>query len=56
MAVSAQESSSFLKNSVFFEFRPLTKYQKVTKILSCTKFNLKTFLLLSKKIFSLIKI
>ena len=45
MAVSAQERSFLLKNGVFLIFGHFElKFQKVTKVQSCTKFNLQTFL------------
>ena len=50
MAVSAQERSFLLKNCVFLIFGHFDlKFQKVTKVQSCTKFNLQTFLTYVKK-------
>ena len=52
MAVYAQERSILLKNSGFSFFDHLEfKYQKVTKVQSCTKFDLQTFLASVKKTF-----
>jgi len=52
MAVSAQERSFLLKNGVFLIFGHFElKFQKVTKVQSCTKFNLQTFLTYVKKIY-----
>ena len=57
MAVYAQERSILLKNSAFSFFDHLEfKYQKVTKVQSCTKFDLQTFLASVKKTFYFIKI
>jgi len=53
MAVSAQERSFLLKNGVFLIFGHFElKFQKVTKVQSCTKFNLQTFLTYVKKEFA----
>ena len=51
MAASAQERSFSSKIAFFPFFGHLKyKYKKITEVQSCTKFNLKTFLLLSKNI------